>query len=67
MSSIDEITGKPLLRSMIGEHIWRIKESDPVAFKREVREYFVRGYPGWTVVRAKYPYIFLRDDRGQNL
>ncbi|WP_173364587.1 hypothetical protein [Paenibacillus polymyxa] len=49
MSSIDEITGKLLLRSMVGEQIWRIKESDPVAFKREVREYFVRGYPGWTV------------------
>ncbi|MCP3807162.1 hypothetical protein NLX78_07935 [Paenibacillus sp. Lou8.1] len=67
MSNIDAITGKPLLRSMIGEHIWRIKESDPEAFKREVREYFARGYPGWTTIRAKYPYIFLRDDREQSV
>ena len=66
MSSIDEITGKPFLRSMIGNRIWALFDSDPAAFKREVREYFARGYPGWTVVRAKYPYIFLRDNRGQN-
>lgn len=63
MSQLDSITGQPLLRSMIGDRIWRLMESDPALFKQEVREYFARGYPGWSVVRAKYPHIYLRDDR----
>lgn len=48
---------------MIGDRIWRIKDVDPEAFKREVREYFARGYPGFTPFHAKYPHIYLRDDR----
>lgn len=55
--------GRPLLQSGVGERIWRLKDTDPDAFRREVREYFARGLPGWTVVRAKHPIIFLRDDR----
>ncbi|MBY9081043.1 hypothetical protein KIH86_23095 [Paenibacillus sp. HN-1] len=51
--------------SMIGEHIWALKERDPEAFKAAVREYFNRGHPGFTVLRAKYPHIYIRDDRGQ--
>lgn len=66
MSQIDTITGQPLLRSMIGDRIWRLMDSDPEGFKREVRDYFARGYPGWSVVRAKYPHIYLRDDRGRD-
>ncbi|RJG26673.1 hypothetical protein DQX05_01175 [Paenibacillus thiaminolyticus] len=56
---------QPLMKSMIGNRLWSLKDSDPEAFKREVRAYFERGYPGWTVVRAKYPLIYLRDDRGR--
>lgn len=57
------IDGKPLMRSMMGERIWRLMSSDPNEFKRETREYFARGYPGWMVVKVKYPIVFLRDDR----
>lgn len=67
MNDQSSITDQPLLRSMIGDRIWRLMESDPAEFKREVREYFERGYPGFTVVRAKYPIIYLRDDRGPKL
>jgi len=59
--------GRPLLRSGVSERIWKLRHTDPEAFKREVREYFARAYPGWTVVRAKYPDIFLRDDRDREL
>lgn len=63
MSQIDSITGQLLLRSMIGNRIWHLMDSDPALFKQEVRDYFARGYPDWSVVRAKYPHIYLRDDR----
>ncbi|MNW37031.1 hypothetical protein D3C74_140620 [compost metagenome] len=57
--------GQPLLKSMMGNRIWRLMQSDPDRFKQETREYFARGYPGWTVVRTKYPIVYLRDDRGR--
>lgn len=56
---------KPLLKSMMGDRIWRLMQSDPEAFKHETREYFARAYPDWTVVRVKYPIVYLRDDRKQ--
>lgn len=56
---------KNLLQSMMGNRIWRLMKSDPEAFQRETKAYFARAYPGWTVVRAKYPIIYLRDDRKQ--
>lgn len=58
------IDGKPLMRSMMGERIWSLMQSDPEEFKRETRTYFARGYPGWTVVKVKYPIVYLRDERG---
>jgi hypothetical protein len=60
---MDDLTGKPLLRSMIGPRIWALFDTDPAAFKREVVAYFARGYPGWTVVKVVEPIIYLRDDR----
>lgn len=57
--------GERIWTSMIGEHIWALKEHDPEAFKTAVKEYFNRGHPGFTVIRAKYPHIYIRDDRGQ--
>lgn len=57
--------GHPMLRSMMGNRIWRLMQSDPDEFKRETRAYFARGYPGWTVLKVKYPFVFLRDDRGR--
>ncbi|EHB50087.1 hypothetical protein PaelaDRAFT_5634 [Paenibacillus lactis 154] len=59
------IDGKPLMRSMMGDRIWSLMQSDPEEFKRETRAYFARGYPGWTVVKVKYPIVYLRDDRGR--
>ncbi|KZS45733.1 hypothetical protein AWU65_07305 [Paenibacillus glucanolyticus] len=59
------IDNKPLMRSMMGEQIWKLMRTDPEAFKRETRDYFARGYPGWTVTKVKYPIVFLRDDRGR--
>lgn len=56
--------GQPLLRSMMGDRIWRLMQSDPEEFKRETRKYFDQAYPGWTVIRVKYPIVYLRDDRG---
>lgn len=56
---------RPLLQSMMGNRIWRLMSSDPEKFKQETRAYFARGYPGWTVVRVKYPIVYLRDDRGR--
>jgi len=61
---MNELTGTHM-KSMIGNRIWKLKDSDPESFKREVRIYFERGYPGWTVLSAKYPFIYLRDDRGR--
>lgn len=55
--------GRPLVRSGVSDRIWRLKESDTKAFMSEVKRYFALIYPGYTVVRAKYPIIFLRDDR----
>lgn len=57
--------GHPLLKSMMGDRIWRLIRTDREAFMRETRAYFTRAYPGWTVIRVKYPFVFLRDDRGQ--
>ncbi|OAB34152.1 hypothetical protein PGLA_24975 [Paenibacillus glacialis] len=58
------IEDKPLMKSMMGDRIWRLMQTDPEEFKRETRAYFALGYPGWSVVRVKYPIVFLRDDRG---
>lgn len=60
---MDDLTGKPLLRSMMGERIWRLFDTDKAAFQRETIEYFERGYPGWAVKKVKYPHVFLEDKR----
>lgn len=52
-----------IMKSSISKKIWSLKDKAPEEFKRQVREYFARGYPGWTVIRAQYPFIYLRDDR----
>lgn len=57
--------GQPLLKSMMGNRIWRLMKSNPEMFKQETIKYFERGYPGWTVVRVKYPIVYLKDDRGR--
>ncbi|AKG37829.1 hypothetical protein VK70_17465 [Paenibacillus durus ATCC 35681] len=56
--------GERIWTSRIGERIWALQH-DEEAFKREVREYFARGHPDFSVIRAKYPHIYIRDDRGR--
>lgn len=65
MIEMDSLTDKPILRSMMGERIWRLFHTDKAAFQQETVAYFARGYPGWTVVKVKYPFVFLREDRGR--
>ncbi|MDB4868276.1 MAG: hypothetical protein JWR03_2609 [Cohnella sp.] len=60
----DEL-GRPLLRSGISDEVWRLKDTDPESFKARVKAYFALCYPGWRVVRAQYPDIFLQDDRSE--
>ncbi|RED34699.1 hypothetical protein [Paenibacillus sp. VMFN-D1] len=64
---MNHLTQPVLLRSMMGMGIWRLMQSDPEAFKRETRAYFARAYPGWTVVKVKYPMVYLRDDRNKQV
>ncbi|OPA76984.1 hypothetical protein BVG16_16480 [Paenibacillus selenitireducens] len=59
------IQDTPLLKSGVSERIWNLQNTNPEAFKREVKAFFALGYPGWTVVRAKHPHIYLRDDRNK--
>ncbi|AJS59881.1 hypothetical protein UB51_16930 [Paenibacillus sp. IHBB 10380] len=58
------IEDKPLMKSMMGDRIWRLMQTDPEEFKRETRAYFALGYPNFTVKRVKYPIVYLQDDRG---
>ncbi|GGF82979.1 hypothetical protein GCM10010912_30110 [Paenibacillus albidus] len=55
--------GERIWVSMISDRIWALKEQDPEAFKQAVKEHFALGQPGFTVIRAKYPHIFIQDDR----
>ncbi|MFD2116376.1 hypothetical protein ACFSTH_08175 [Paenibacillus yanchengensis] len=61
--------GVPLCRSGVSERIWGLYHQDLELFKQEVRKYFERGYPGWTVVRVNYKHriIWLRDDRRRSV
>lgn len=63
MIKMDDLTGKPLLRSMMGDRIWKLFDTDKAAFQRETVAYFERGYPGWVVKKAKYPHVLLEDKR----
>ncbi|OAB40995.1 hypothetical protein PMSD_00440 [Paenibacillus macquariensis subsp. defensor] len=58
------IEDKPLMKSMMGQGIWKLMQTDPEEFKRETRAYFALVYPGFTVKRVKYPIVYLQDDRG---
>ncbi|WP_411734923.1 hypothetical protein [Paenibacillus sp. M2] len=60
---MNDLSGKPLLKSMMGERIWKLFDTDKAAFQRETIAYFERGYPDWEVKRAKYPHVFLKDRR----
>jgi hypothetical protein len=61
--------GVPLCRSGVSERIWAFYPDKPEDFKREVREYFALGYPGWTVKAASFQerIIWLQDDRRRTI
>lgn len=50
------------LKFLIREEWWQIRKTDPDRFKSMVREYVGRGYPGWKVINAKYPFVYLQKD-----
>ena len=52
------------MKSMMGDRIWKLMQTDPEEFKRETRAYFALVYSGFTVKRVKYPIVYLQDDRG---
>ncbi|ASA26338.1 hypothetical protein B9T62_15135 [Paenibacillus donghaensis] len=55
--------GERIWRSMISERVWALKRADEEAFKQAVREHFALGRPGFRVLRAAYPYIYIQDER----
>jgi hypothetical protein len=55
------ITERPPIKSMISKRLWRLMETDPEAFKQQVKEHFALGYPRYVVDKAKYPFIYLRE------
>lgn len=61
--------GVPLCQSNVGECIWLLYHSNLAEFKREVRDYYERGMPGWTVVSVNFRQrvIWLRDDRRRGM
>jgi len=61
---MNDLSGKPPLKSMMGERIWKLFDTDKAAFQRETFAYFERGYPDWEVKRVKYPHVFLQHRRG---
>ncbi|MEC0125314.1 hypothetical protein [Paenibacillus pabuli] len=61
---MNDLSGKPFLKSMMGERIWKLFDTDKAAFQRETIAYFERGYPEWEVKRVKYPHVFLQHRRG---
>lgn len=63
----EDVFSKPLMRSCVGDHIWELLDTDPERFKKEVKDYFAKAYPGWTVIKAnrKEKIIWLRDDRAE--
>lgn len=65
----DIVDEKPLLQSGVGDRIWNLYHTDPEAFKREVKAYFERGLPGWTVVsfNPAKKIIWLRDERRERV
>ncbi|MEC0167414.1 hypothetical protein [Paenibacillus graminis] len=62
--SVRLIDDLPVIKSMVGERIWKLKEKDEARFWVELKQYVERGYAGYTVVGAEHPIIYLRDDRG---
>ncbi|WP_249901788.1 hypothetical protein [Paenibacillus sp. PK3_47] len=50
--------------SMISERLWAMRPVDEEAFKTAVREYYAIAHPGFRVIRAAYPYIYIQDERG---
>ncbi|ETT45746.1 hypothetical protein C162_20471 [Paenibacillus sp. FSL R7-269] len=55
--------GERIWVSMVGESIWALR-SDEEAFRKAVVEYFARAHPGFKVIRAKHPFIYIQDERG---
>lgn len=51
----------------VGMHVWSLMQNDPEEFKRRVREHVTLCYPGYKVVKARRPDIYLIKERGESL
>lgn len=56
--------GERIWKSMISERLWALRTVDEAAFKKAVRAYYAIAHPGFRVVRAAYPFIYIQDERG---
>lgn len=56
--------GEWIWKSMISERLWALRTVDEAAFKKAVRAYYAIAHPGFRVVRAAYPFIYIQDERG---
>ncbi len=56
--------GERIWMSMISERLWALRPVDEEAFKTAVREYYAIAHPGFRVIRAAYPHIYIQDERG---
>ncbi|MEN1968988.1 hypothetical protein WMZ97_13055 [Lentibacillus sp. N15] len=57
---IDE---KDLHRVLIKKELWDLQHHDVEKFKKEVKAYLEKGYPGYIPVRASKGFILCRVDR----
>jgi len=52
----------------VSKDIWSLIQSDPNEFKRKVREHVKLCYPGYKVLKARHPDIYLvKEDGGMKL
>ncbi|MNC43298.1 hypothetical protein MKX34_17385 [Paenibacillus sp. FSL R5-0636] len=58
--------GERIWKSMISERLWALRSEGDEAFKQAVRAYYAIAHPGYRVIRAAYPYIYIQDERGAN-
>lgn len=58
----DDWIGSPLLKSSVGDSIWQLRSENENLFRQRLIDYFLLGYPGWSI-KVEYPLIYLRDDR----
>lgn len=61
---MDDWLGKPLLKSMVSQELWKLREAgEEEQFQLRIEAHFARGYPDWVIVSAEHPFVYLKDGR----